>query len=76
MDYMTYDNVPLIGKLYPWSKNIYVATGFRKWGLTTSMVAATILRDILAGRENPWAKVFDSTRLKPIASIPAKFLGK
>jgi glycine/D-amino acid oxidase-like deaminating enzyme len=39
MDYMAYDDVPLIGKLYPWSKNIYVATGFKKWGLTTSMVA-------------------------------------
>jgi glycine/D-amino acid oxidase-like deaminating enzyme len=74
MDYMAYDNVPLIGKLYPWSKNIYVTTGFKKWGLTTSMVAGIILRDLIAGVNNPWAKVFDSTRLKPVASIPNKLI--
>jgi glycine/D-amino acid oxidase-like deaminating enzyme len=74
MDYMAYDNVPLIGKLYPWSKNIYVATGFKKWGLTTSMVAGIILRDLIAGVNNPWAKVFNSTRLKPVASIPNKLI--
>jgi glycine/D-amino acid oxidase-like deaminating enzyme len=74
MDYIAYDDIPLIGKLYPWSKNIYVTTGFKKWGLTTSMVSAIILRDLIVGIDNPWAKVFDSTRLKPVVSIPHKFL--
>jgi glycine/D-amino acid oxidase-like deaminating enzyme len=74
MDYMAYDDIPLIGKLYPWSKNVYVATGFRKWGLSTSMVAAIILRDTITGHENFWAKTFDSTRLKPITSIPSKII--
>jgi glycine/D-amino acid oxidase-like deaminating enzyme len=72
MDYLPYDDLPLIGKLSPWSKNIYVTTGFKKWGLTTSMVSAIILRDLIAGQENPWSKVFDSTRIKPILSIPRK----
>jgi glycine/D-amino acid oxidase-like deaminating enzyme len=72
MDYMAYDDVPLIGKLYPWSKNIYVATGFRKWGLSTSMVAAIILRDNILGAHNPWAETYDSVRIKPITSIPRK----
>ena len=70
MDYLAYDNLPLIGKLYPWSKHIYVATGFKKWGLSTSMVAGMILRDMITGRSNPWTSVFDSTRLRPIAYIP------
>lgn len=69
-DYMAYDGVPLIGRLYPWSKNIYVITGFKKWGLSHSMVAAMILRDTILGQENPWGDTFNSQRLKPIFSIP------
>ncbi len=77
MDYLAYDDVPLIGKVYPWSKHLYTATGFHKWGLSTSMVAGTILHDLITGQENPWAATFNSIRLKPITSIPhaiAKFL--
>jgi glycine/D-amino acid oxidase-like deaminating enzyme len=70
MDYLAYDNVPLIGKLYPWSKHMYVATGFQKWGLTTSMVAAEILRDAILGQKNQWADVFKTTRLQPVWSLP------
>jgi glycine/D-amino acid oxidase-like deaminating enzyme len=70
MDYLAYDDVPLIGKLYPWSKAIYTATGFHKWGLSTSMVAGIILRDTIEGNTNPWAETFNSMRLKPIESIP------
>lgn len=69
-DYMSYDNVPLIGKLYPWSKNLYVGTAYSKWGLTSGTVAAMILHDLIVGRKNPWSAVFDSTRLSPVKSIP------
>ncbi len=76
-DYLAYDGVPLIGKLYPWSKHLYVATAFRKWGLSNGTVAAMILNDLISGTENKWASTFNSNRLKPIASIPrvaAKYL--
>jgi glycine/D-amino acid oxidase-like deaminating enzyme len=69
-DYLSYDNVPLIGKLYPWSKNLYVGTGFMKWGLSNGTVAGMILHDTIRGAENPWASTFNSSRLKPAASIP------
>lgn len=69
-DYLTYDGPPLIGRLYPWSKHLYVASAFRKWGLTNGTVAAMILSDLITGRENAWAEIFDSTRKSPIASIP------
>lgn len=66
-DCMTLDSVPYIG---PYSKNMpecYVATGFNKWGMTSSMVAAMILTDIITGKENPYATVFRPSRnmLKP-----------
>jgi glycine/D-amino acid oxidase-like deaminating enzyme len=70
MDYITYDKLPLVGKVYPWSKHLYTATGFKKWGLSTSMVSAMILHDTILGKPNVWAEVFTSTRFRPVLSIP------
>jgi len=61
-DCMTLDGVPYIG---PYAKNtagLYVATGFNKWGMTSSMAAAAILTDLVQGRENPCAEVFSPAR--------------
>lgn len=69
-DYMAYDRVPLVGKLYPWSKHIYVGTAFRKWGLTNGTVAAMILRDTILDGKSKWSSTFTTGRLKPVLSIP------
>lgn len=69
-DYLTYDGIPLVGKAYPWSKNLYVASAFRKWGLTNGTVAAMILRDLIAGKPNEWVEIYDSTRIEPVKNIP------
>jgi glycine/D-amino acid oxidase-like deaminating enzyme len=69
-DYLSNDEVPLIGKLYPWSHHAFVATGFMKWGLTTGTIAGMILADTLLGQQNPWTKVYNASRLSPITSIP------
>jgi glycine/D-amino acid oxidase-like deaminating enzyme len=70
LDYLPYDGVPLIGKVYPGSKNIFTATAFQKWGLTTSMVAANIFHDLIRDKSNPWTQIFRPNRLKTILSIP------
>lgn len=62
-DCMTPDSVPYIGKYSVNTKNIYVATGFNKWGMSTSMAAAMILSDMITGRENQYRKVFNPRRL-------------
>ena len=69
-DYLSYDSVPIIGKMYPWSKHLYVGTAFMKWGLSNGTVAAMILSDLITEQENPWVKPFDSNRFSPVASIP------
>lgn len=69
-DYLSNDDIPLIGRLYPWSKHIFVATGFMKWGLTTGTVAGMILRDLIQDQPNPWTKIYDSTRSSPVKSLP------
>jgi glycine/D-amino acid oxidase-like deaminating enzyme/nitrite reductase/ring-hydroxylating ferredoxin subunit len=64
-DYTPVDGVPFIGRLAPGSRRRFVATGFRKWGLTTSVVAAAIIADEIAGRTHAAAKLFDATRQVP-----------
>ncbi len=61
-DCMSLDSIPYIGKYSRHSEDIYVATGFNKWGVTSSMVAADILSDMITGVKNPCADVFSPTR--------------
>lgn len=61
-DCMSLDNIPYIGKYSDYSQNLYVATGFNKWGMTSSMVAADILSDMITGIKNPYADVFSPAR--------------
>ncbi len=70
-DCVTVDDVPYIGRYADSRPNWYVATGFRKWGMTSSMVAALVLRDLLTGKSNPAAAVFAPERfdLKSIVGI-------
>jgi glycine/D-amino acid oxidase-like deaminating enzyme len=74
-DYLGYDDMPLIGKLYPWSKHTYTATGFMKWGLTNGTMAATLLSDLVQGKINPLAEIFNPHRITTISSIP-KVIGE
>jgi len=67
-DYASMDGVPFIGRAAARKDHVFVATGFKAWGLTTSMVAAEILTDLVLDRSNPWAGLFDATRIKPAAS--------
>lgn len=66
-DCMSLDDIPYIGK---YSKNapfFYVESGFNKWGMTNSMVAAMIICDIILGKSNDYADVFNPSRniMKP-----------
>ncbi|MBV8981648.1 MAG: FAD-dependent oxidoreductase [Acidimicrobiia bacterium] len=68
-DYETIDGMPYVGRLTSGRERSWVATGFRKWGMSNGTAAAHILTDLIAGRDNPWAEAFDSTRLAPGASL-------
>ena len=61
-DCMTLDGMPYIGQYSPGTPWLYVATGFNKWGMTGSMVAAMVLRDQLLDRESPYGQIFDPSR--------------
>lgn len=74
-DYSSDDGVPYIGRLNFASRHIRVATGFKKWGMTAGTLAGQLLRDDIMGRKNPWAPVFASTRIRPLAEGP-RFLAE
>ena len=61
-DCMTLDGVPYVGRYSKGTEGLYVATGFNKWGMTSSMAAALLLADLLQGRENPYEALFDPSR--------------
>ncbi len=61
-DCKTLDDIPYIGYYSNFKDNLLVATGFNKWGMTSSMVAAQILCDMVLGRENEYANVFSPSR--------------
>ena len=61
-DCMSLDDIPYIGRYGSRSQNLYVATGFNKWGMTGSMVSAMLLTELLQGKQHPWESVFTPKR--------------
>lgn len=61
-DCMSLDSIPYIGKYSDFSEDIFVVSGFNKWGMTSSVVAADILSDMVTGNKNPYAEVFAPNR--------------
>ncbi|MDY3282458.1 FAD-dependent oxidoreductase [Dysosmobacter sp.] len=70
-DCMSLDGVPYIGRYSRNTPDLFVATGFHKWGMTSAMAAAMVLRDLVQGRENPYAAVFSPSRtmLRPQLAV-------
>ena len=70
-DCMTLDDIPYIGEYSKSTKNVFVATGFNKWGMTSSMVAANILSDLVMEKSNRYAEVFSPKRsiLRPQLAV-------
>ena len=72
-DCMTLDRVPYIGKYGRRTDNLYVATGFNKWGISNSLVAADIITGEILGEKREYCEVFMPTRsiLRPQLAINA-----
>lgn len=61
-DCMTLDGAPYIGNYSALTPDLYTATGYNKWGMTSSMVAAMVLTDLIQGKSNPYSDVFSPSR--------------
>lgn len=67
-DCMTFDSVPYIGRFSKRRDDLYVATGYNKWGMTSSMVAATILTEYMTGAPYRKDSIFSPSRFDYRAS--------
>jgi glycine/D-amino acid oxidase-like deaminating enzyme/nitrite reductase/ring-hydroxylating ferredoxin subunit len=61
------DGLPYIGR-DTGAGHVFVATGFSGTGMTFGTVSALLLSDLVRGRENPAAELFDAGRVKPVPS--------
>lgn len=61
-DYLTPDGIPFAGRAAR-SEHTYVATGFKKWGITNGTAAATLLAALVAGRDHPARALYDPARI-------------
>ena len=68
-DCVTLDKIPYIGKFSNLLPNMYVATGFKKWGMSTAHVAGKIISDLILKKESKYANIYTATRLEPIRNI-------
>lgn len=68
-DCITPDNLPYIGQYSRSRPDWYIATGFQKWGMTSSMAASMILRDFICQQNNAYAEIFSPQRF-PAENIP------
>lgn len=67
-DCMPHDGMAFIGQYSIFKPGWHVATGFQKWGMTSSMLAAMLIRDEIWGIENPYALLFSPQRFHPAVS--------
>ena len=58
-DLMTYDYMPLIGKI---DDNMYVLTGFNKWGNTNGIIGGKLIGDLIIKKENKYVDIFNPKR--------------
>ncbi len=65
-DCISLDKIPYIGEYSSSMPNVFVGTGFKKWGMTSSNVAANIIVDKICDKKNKYEYLFKSSRLKPI----------
>jgi Rieske Fe-S protein len=62
------DRIGLIGRSPADSDNVYIASGDTGMGMTHGTIAGMLLTDLILGRANAWARLYDPARLRPRAA--------
>ncbi len=68
-DMITPDKLPFVGPATAGHPNVLIATGYKKWGMTTGTIAAKILTDFILRKENRYADLYKPSRLKGLGNI-------
>lgn len=65
-DCVSLDKVPYIGEFSHMMPEVYIATGYKKWGMTSAHVAAQIICDKIFKKPNQFEGIYSSLRFKPL----------
>lgn len=68
-DLVTLDKVPYIGPITRDKEHILVATGYKKWGMTSGILAAHLLADYVLNLDNPYKELYTPSRFDPEPDI-------
>ncbi|CAG7649140.1 FAD-dependent oxidoreductase [Paenibacillus allorhizosphaerae] len=68
-DLVTLDKLPYIGPITSDDPNILVATGYKKWGMTTGTAAALLIDKLVTGSESPYRELFNPSRFHADPSL-------
>jgi Rieske Fe-S protein len=68
-DCMTLDGLPYAGRFTSDTPNLYVATGFGKWGMTNATASAMLIKDLITRGRSEWEEVYSPSRFDLTASI-------
>lgn len=68
-DNFSIDHLPYIGKLTRFTPNVFIATGFGGWGMTNGTIAGKLISDQIMGKDNPYAKLYNPSRINLSASF-------
>lgn len=61
-DYKSIDNIPYIGKLTSRYNNIFVATGFNKWGMSNGGLSSILVSDLISNKYSKYQELFSPSR--------------
>ncbi|NCC70867.1 FAD-dependent oxidoreductase [bacterium] len=61
-DVITYDGLPIVGRFSKKYKDVYIITGFNKWGMANSMASSLLITNLIAGKQNGFEKIFSPQR--------------
>lgn len=61
-DCITFDGVPYAGHYSPSLQDVFVITGFNKWGMTNAMASAKVICDLICSNSNSYSDIFSPER--------------
>jgi len=64
--YIPVDGLPYVGQMPMRADGIYCATGYNGNGMMLGSISAAILADAILGKENSYAELFSTKRIKPV----------
>jgi glycine/D-amino acid oxidase-like deaminating enzyme/nitrite reductase/ring-hydroxylating ferredoxin subunit len=68
-DLITVDQLPYIGPATSNHPNVFIATGYAKWGMTNGTIAGKIISDLILKKANRYAELYSPSRFQGAQTV-------